>query len=942
MNRWRILLFVPLVLTWDNVHGEFCGGSYFGYQNTVTSPGYPGNYTGPLNCIFEFQGGRFSPCEQKFHLQFLDLDLRRSKNCALDYVLVEGKNVFCEKVNGVQVFTGRNNTLRVIFRAASGFGHKGFKILVTALPCINDKNTTLSTIDKTGAAASNNNIVVSNPEEIQNEVSQNPSDAPRVSTFLFLPPSEGKSQDFRSGAASSTLENQDFRFSTNFIPPLETRNQNFRSSVDTSDISQSNLVNFQYATSISPVETSRVQVFQPGLSTPLENYRRTSGLQEAVDGTSCISPKCDAEENLPVQTGSDTINATDRFIWSHARPADSFYSQTAISGSNVIPGSVYGPSATGYSSVGVNYAPPLNAPTNYVNSNFDYAPRPSSIPITGSVGGSFPGYPVTQACCSTVYASRNFLLISPGFPNVIQSTNTYECTYTIQKYSPQVCRLQLTLKYFNHGSEDPFCSQGYVEVDGRPICGCKSGQTFSFDFPYLTKVIAVRNLGFPRNKFAGFVIEAYQDLCNGYPGNTYLYRNKKDVDTTSILEKSFNTTNENINDFNKTTDFTTNQTIRTRRSSAKLEVNQVKGMKRRIGGNDKDENEDVEYIEEEDLESDREKRNLGYFYPKPSSYSWNGRDVVNGDSRNANLFWGSCQSRVFFDWALAAKHILLRNAQCLRNNRPGIANGGWIPSNGVPGTSPRDPWYPVGPARPIYPSPGNPVYPGDTPIYPGGRPTYPGGNPSYPGGGPSYPGGSPSYPGGSPSYPGGSLPYPGGGPVYPGGGSPPYPGRNPVYPGGSPSYPGGNPGYPGGNPTYPGRAPVYPGGVGNPGYPGAVNCENIDVLEGVISSPLYPNPYPNNVNVCYRFYQAPGYCQLRLEFLDFDLEPSTNCAKDYITYNGANQRYCGRSLLGNRVFLDLSRSSIIDVRFVSDSYGSGRGFNVGFSQIACRGGSVNF
>ncbi|XP_046468139.1 cubilin [Neodiprion pinetum] len=131
--------------------------------------------------------------------------------------------------------------------------------------------------------------------------------------------------------------------------------------------------------------------------------------------------------------------------------------------------------------------------------------------------------------------------------------------------------------------------------------------------------------------------------------------------------------------------------------------------------------------------------------------------------------------------------------------------------------------------------------------------------------------------------------------------------------------------------------PIFPDNVNSAivNFPSSANCETVNVVEGIVSSSYYPNGYSNNLNQCYRFFKAPGYCQLELAILDFDLENSTLCRKDYVTFSGQKKRYCGTSLTGSRTIFDLTQSSFADLYFVTDSSGTGRGFRAGFTQISC-------
>jgi hypothetical protein len=47
---------------------------------------------------------------------------------------------------------------------------------------------------------------------------------------------------------------------------------------------------------------------------------------------------------------------------------------------------------------------------------------------------------------------------------------------------------------------------------------------------------------------------------------------------------------------------------------------------------------------------------------------------------------------------------------------------------------------------------------------------------------------------------------------------------------------------------------------------------------------------------CFRFQRLTGYCHIQMFMLDFSLEPSEDCVKDYILFGG-RWRYCGESLL---------------------------------------------
>lgn len=133
MKAVCILIFlVPAVLCAEKI----CGGTYRGFQYTITSPNYPRNYSNHLNCVYRLQGDTWDKCEQEFHLQFVDFNVKSSENCKNDYLQVGDRHIFCGKVVGLRKFTGVNNSLSVVFHSDDFSADKGFKIIVTAVPCI--------------------------------------------------------------------------------------------------------------------------------------------------------------------------------------------------------------------------------------------------------------------------------------------------------------------------------------------------------------------------------------------------------------------------------------------------------------------------------------------------------------------------------------------------------------------------------------------------------------------------------------------------------------------------------------------------------------------------------------------------------------------------------------------------------------------------------------
>lgn len=138
---------------------------------------------------------------------------------------------------------------------------------------------------------------------------------------------------------------------------------------------------------------------------------------------------------------------------------------------------------------------------------------------SGAPQGSTPGpfnHRSLPDCCISSYGLRNFYISSPGFP--YSSPPSTDCVYNIRKANINVCRLRISFLYFNSGAYDAeygSCTRGYVEIDGKKICGCQTGLklTTSFEGDGLTKTIRFKNEDVLANELKGFLIEIVQDEC---------------------------------------------------------------------------------------------------------------------------------------------------------------------------------------------------------------------------------------------------------------------------------------------------------------------------------------------------------------------------------------------------------------------------------------------
>lgn len=97
-------------------------------------------------------------------------------------------------------------------------------------------------------------------------------------------------------------------------------------------------------------------------------------------------------------------------------------------------------------------------------------------------------------------------------------------------------------------------------------------------------------------------------------------------------------------------------------------------------------------------------------------------------------------------------------------------------------------------------------------------------------------------------------------------------------------------------------------------------------LSGVLTSPEYPNNYPNSVE-CHWVIRAAGPATVKLAFEDFQVEGSEDCTYDYVAVLGGpgpvhGHHYCGSTRPPTLVSLGHE----LQVVFKSDFNIGGRGF----------------
>ncbi|XP_058468948.1 adhesion G-protein coupled receptor G6 isoform X9 [Solea solea] len=121
-------------------------------------------------------------------------------------------------------------------------------------------------------------------------------------------------------------------------------------------------------------------------------------------------------------------------------------------------------------------------------------------------------------------------------------------------------------------------------------------------------------------------------------------------------------------------------------------------------------------------------------------------------------------------------------------------------------------------------------------------------------------------------------------------------------------------------------------------YTHALDCGSADcdlVLKealGRISSPCYPDKYPNSQS-CRWVLQAPAGFIVQLSFLDFDLEEAPGCIYDHMLVNtgDADVKFCGPTADGLTLN---STGNVMEITFSSDFSVQKRGFSVSFRHVA--------
>nr|CAD7200490.1 unnamed protein product [Timema douglasi] len=110
-----------------------CSRIYSTQQFLIGSPEDMCRYPNNVYCVYVIRPSTTDVCELQFN--FLEFSLEYSLGCVKDRLEVEGREVLCGNVTGIRRYQGFSGELVVRFISDSSTTAKGFKILVTQVPC---------------------------------------------------------------------------------------------------------------------------------------------------------------------------------------------------------------------------------------------------------------------------------------------------------------------------------------------------------------------------------------------------------------------------------------------------------------------------------------------------------------------------------------------------------------------------------------------------------------------------------------------------------------------------------------------------------------------------------------------------------------------------------------------------------------------------------------
>jgi CUB domain len=412
-----------------------CGGTFKNLQSLIQSPGYP-SMSYPPNTMCEYTLRSPYVCPNEFHVQFLDFSLEPSENCERDFVQIGDGEILCGSVIGVKKYSATDGILKISFKTDDDNNERGFRLLVTRLPCLGDGNPTVRVL----TTAEPEEVVVTSTEAIVEESTTEPG--------FFVQNGHPYDKDTLQPVGG-------------LLPPRVGINNRQDIQPDFED------PYYPPGTNSLPATTAA-----PGYLPPPTNEWGPPNPYYPPSPQQPPSP-CYPTQPYPQPCQPQPPPCLRPFVPSYPIPP------------NHNPG----------------YYPAPYPERSVPQYPFTLPERQDIVPPT------LPPFGPRQ-CCRNVFNQQRFYLASPGFPE--HRLPPTDCIYTIQRHSPYICRLKVVFKFFRIGDERLGCVDNFVEIDGRRICGCKTGLIYTAQWGAGPKTIRLRSNGqLPQ----AFVFDIIQEQC---------------------------------------------------------------------------------------------------------------------------------------------------------------------------------------------------------------------------------------------------------------------------------------------------------------------------------------------------------------------------------------------------------------------------------------------
>ena len=112
------------------------------------------------------------------------------------------------------------------------------------------------------------------------------------------------------------------------------------------------------------------------------------------------------------------------------------------------------------------------------------------------------------------------------------------------------------------------------------------------------------------------------------------------------------------------------------------------------------------------------------------------------------------------------------------------------------------------------------------------------------------------------------------------------------------------------------------------------------ITAGVVTSPNFPDNYPNNLEDT-QTIEVEGGLTLLLEFTAFDLENQSTCRYDHLTITDGDGTILMKKSCGSSMPAEIrSRSNIVNVVFHTDRSGTRSGWSLSWRVWSPPGGKI--